>query len=101
MGSNSLNDLSMGTVAFEFAEDNYKEGVRYFEVRFAPQLHSSINPQDHFGLREVLRAVNRGLRRAKGNFNTILSLAQSNGQRVFGNARSTATYETRTDGRQP
>ena len=35
-------------VAYEFAIDNYEEGVRYFEVRFAPQLHASIDPEDNF-----------------------------------------------------
>ena len=45
----------------EFAIDNYEEGVRYFEVRFAPQLHASIDPEDKFGIREVLKSVDRGL----------------------------------------
>ncbi len=46
--------------AFELAEDNIAEGVRYIEVRFAPQLHM------HQGLTfdAVLAAVNRGLARA-------------------------------------
>lgn len=48
-------------VAFELAEDNLAEGVRYIEVRFAPQLHL------HEGLdaEAVLSAVCRGLERAK------------------------------------
>jgi len=52
-------------VAYELAEDNYAEGVRYFEVRFAPQLHA------HGGMdmSEVLRAVNRGLSRATRRWN--------------------------------
>ncbi len=52
-------------VAFELAEDNIAEGVRYIEVRFAPQLHY------HSGLhmREVLAAVNRGLERAARRHN--------------------------------
>ena len=47
-------------VAWELAHDNIKEGVRYIEVRFAPQLHM------HRGLDfdAVLSAVNRGLYRA-------------------------------------
>jgi hypothetical protein len=28
-------------VAYEFAVDNYEEGVHYFECRFAPQLHAN------------------------------------------------------------
>lgn len=46
--------------AYELAEDNYEEGVRYFEVRFAPQLHCNEN----LNMDEVLKAVNRGLLRA-------------------------------------
>ncbi len=51
-------------VAYELAWDNINEGVRYIEVRFAPQLHL------HGGLsfREVLAAVDRGLRRAKDEY---------------------------------
>lgn len=52
-------------VSYEFAEDCFEEGVRYFEVRFAPQLHV------HEGLEidEVLLAVNRGLQRARNEAN--------------------------------
>ena len=52
-------------VAYEFAVDNYEEGVYYFEVRFAPQLHCSEN----MNIEQVLHAVNRGLRRARDEFN--------------------------------
>jgi adenosine deaminase len=51
--------------AAELAEDNQKEGVRYIEVRFAPQLHTSAG----LTVAEVLRAVNRGLKRAATAFN--------------------------------
>lgn len=51
--------------ACELAEDNQAEGVRYIEVRFAPQLHA----HDELDTVEVLRAVDRGLRRAKETFN--------------------------------
>jgi len=47
-------------VAYEFAEDNLAEGVRHFEVRFAPQLHT----HDDLKARDVLAAVHRGLDRA-------------------------------------
>jgi adenosine deaminase len=52
-------------VAAELAEDNQAEGVRYLEVRFAPQLH--VRP----GLDaiQVLAAVDRGLRRARDAYN--------------------------------
>jgi adenosine deaminase len=52
-------------VAFELAEDSQREGVRYVEVRFAPQLHV----QPAFDTTEVVRAVDRGLRRAAAAYN--------------------------------
>jgi adenosine deaminase len=53
--------------AYELALDNLAEGVRYIEVRFAPQLHI------HEGLqiREVLSAVCRGLDQAKREHNRL------------------------------
>jgi adenosine deaminase len=51
--------------AFELAEDCQAEGVRYVEVRFAPQLHV----QPGFELPDVVKAVDRGLRRATLAFN--------------------------------
>jgi adenosine deaminase len=51
--------------ACELAEDCQAEGVRYFEVRFAPQLHV----QPGFELRDVVRAVDRGLGRAAAAIN--------------------------------
>ncbi len=47
-------------IAYELAEDNYEEGVRYFEVRFAPQLHA----HERMKMEDVLKAVDRGLERA-------------------------------------
>lgn len=52
-------------VAAELAEDNQAEGVRYLEVRFAPQLH--VRPG--LDALEVIAAVDRGLRRARDAFN--------------------------------
>ncbi len=52
-------------IARELAEDNLREGVRYIEVRFAPQLHA----RDGFDTIDVLRAVCRGLDRAKEEYN--------------------------------
>ncbi|MCX7847270.1 MAG: adenosine deaminase family protein [bacterium] len=52
-------------VAYEFAWDNFREGVRYFEVRFAPQLH--INARQN--IETVVESVNRGLARATKEFN--------------------------------
>jgi adenosine deaminase len=51
--------------AYELACDNQAEGVRYLEVRFAPQLHAHPN----LDTVAVLRAVNRGLQRAREAFN--------------------------------
>jgi adenosine deaminase len=60
------NAESLERAACELAEDNQSEGVRYLEVRFAPQLHV------HAGLDavEAIAAVDRGLRRAREAWNT-------------------------------
>ena len=52
-------------ISYELALDNQEEGVRYIEVRFAPQLH--IN--EHMDMRKVLESVDKGLRRAQQEFN--------------------------------
>ena len=59
-------------VAMELAEDNQAEGVRYLEVRFAPQLQ--VRP----GLDavQVIAAVDRGLRRARDQFNRRAAVAE-------------------------
>jgi len=51
--------------AYEFACDNYAEGVRYFEVRFGPQLHVN----ERMDLPGVLVSVNAGLVRARSEWN--------------------------------
>jgi adenosine deaminase len=56
---------SLERVAYELAWDNFDEGVRYIEPRFAPQLH--IN--DDLTISDVLVAVNRGFRRAADEIN--------------------------------
>ncbi len=56
---------SLERIAFELAEDNLAEGVRYIEVRYAPQLH--IN--DRLNMEEVVRSVCRGLERAQKRHN--------------------------------
>jgi adenosine deaminase len=58
-------ESALERVAYELVEDNLAEGVRYIEVRFAPQLHQ----HKHMDIKQVLRAVNRGLSRAKKKFN--------------------------------
>ncbi|MCU0276039.1 MAG: adenosine deaminase family protein [Acidobacteria bacterium] len=52
-------------VGYELAQDNQAEGVRYIEVRFAPQLHQ--NPL--MSSIDVMAALDRGLSRAKEEFN--------------------------------
>lgn len=59
------NEPSLERCAYELAQDNLAEGVRYLEVRFAPQLHV----HEHMNAVTVLKAVNRGLKRAQTEFN--------------------------------
>ena len=54
--------------AFELAEDSHAEGVRYIEVRFAPQLH--VTHATEIG--GIVRAVFRGLEKAKKQLNANL-----------------------------
>ena len=52
-------------IAYEFARDNQNEGVRYVEVRFAPQLLINQNQN----METVLEHVNKGLLKAQQKFN--------------------------------
>lgn len=56
---------SLERAAYELAHDCRAENVFYIEVRFAPQLHV----RGGFRVRDVLRAVCRGLERAKKEIN--------------------------------
>jgi len=51
--------------AYELAQDNQAEGVRYIEVRFAPQLH--INKD--MDMETVISSVNNGFLKAQKEFN--------------------------------
>jgi adenosine deaminase len=53
-------------VACELAEDNLAEGVRYLEVRFAPQLLA----HEGFSMEQTIQAVADGLARAKRTHNS-------------------------------
>jgi len=53
--------------AYELAMDEFGDGVRYLEVRFAPQLH--INEKLSF--EDIMIAVNNGLNRAKRAINSL------------------------------
>lgn len=55
---------ALARVAYELAEDNARENVRYLEVRFGPILHT----EDGLSLEEVADAVLDGLRRAEEDF---------------------------------
>ncbi|WP_372797923.1 adenosine deaminase [Pontiella sp.] len=55
--------------AFELAEDAYEEGVRYIEVRFAPQLHITRSNE----IESVVRAVFQGLEKARKHLNASIS----------------------------
>jgi adenosine deaminase len=59
------SESALERAGYELAQDNQAEGVRYIEVRFAPQLHVHryLNPIS------VIKAVDRGLRRARDEFN--------------------------------
>lgn len=59
------DDEALERAARELCEDCQREGVRYVEVRFAPQLHV----RDGFELDDVVGAVDRGLRKATAAFN--------------------------------
>jgi adenosine deaminase len=51
--------------AYRLAHDSYREGVRYFECRFAPQKHW----KNGFAWMDIIRAVNSGLKKAADEFN--------------------------------
>lgn len=59
---------SLERIASELVEDNVAEGVRYMEVRFAPQLHMS----SRMTFQDVMAAVDTGFRRARDAFNRTL-----------------------------
>ena len=61
---------SLDRIAYELAEDNLAEGVRYIEVRYAPQLH--IN--DRLSMEQVVHSVCCGLERAQKQHNQSKSV---------------------------
>ena len=60
------NAENIERIAYELGQDAIAEGVRYLEVRLAPQLHANEN----LTAQEAVRAVVRGLERAKKEHNT-------------------------------
>jgi len=62
-----LRDMeTLEQASYELAVDNQNEGVRYIEVRFAPQLFMD---NKDLTMERVCSAVNDGLKRAQGEFN--------------------------------
>ena len=59
-------------VSYELMLDNAAEGVRYIEVRFAPQLLMS----DNLSFSDVMAAVDRGLRQARDELNGRLAAGE-------------------------
>lgn len=58
--------------AYELCQDCRRENVFYIEIRFAPQLHV----RGAFGVRDVLKAVCRGIERAKKEINSAPEVRQ-------------------------
>ena len=73
-GAVMRNAANIERVAYELGQDALAEGVRYLEVRFAPQLHAS----DTLSAQDAVRAVVRGLKRAQDEHNA--SAAVKNGE---------------------
>jgi adenosine deaminase len=59
------NAENIERIAYELAQDNLAEGVRYVEVRFGPQLHI----HDQFSMEQVVRHRARGMERAQKEHN--------------------------------
>ncbi len=59
------NPENLERCAYELAIDNQNEGVKYIEVRFAPQLHI----HKDLDMETILSSVNKGLEKAKKEFN--------------------------------
>lgn len=55
-------------VSYELAWDNYNEGVRYIEVRFAPQLLMD----DELSFEDVMKATDDGFKKARKEINSGL-----------------------------
>ncbi len=65
-GAVMQNAENIERIAYELGQDAIAEGVRYLEVRFAPQLHAN----EKLTAQESVRAVVRGLEHAKREHNS-------------------------------
>ncbi|NCC50971.1 MAG: adenosine deaminase family protein [Spartobacteria bacterium] len=61
-------------IAYELAQDNMAENVRYFEVRFAPQLHV----REDFTMEQIVSAIARGMDKAKAEHNASAAVQEGN-----------------------
>ena len=59
---------SLERISYEFAFDNWNEGVRYVEVRFAPQLFMDENKT----VEDVIKSIDNGFKKAKKEINSNL-----------------------------
>ena len=66
------SDAALFRIAYELMLDNAAEGVRYIEVRFAPQLLMS----EKMSYGQVMDAVDRGLRTARDELNARLAAGE-------------------------
>jgi adenosine deaminase len=62
---------SLERAAYELCRDSQEEGVRYIEIRFAPQLHTGENQS----IQSVLASVSKGIHRAENEFNSRPQIA--------------------------
>lgn len=53
-------------IGYELIQDHLAEGVRYIEIRFAPQLHT----HDKLSMKQVIHAVCKGMDRARKEHNS-------------------------------
>lgn len=61
-------------IGYELIEDHLAEGVRYIEVRFAPQLHTS----SKLSTKQVIQAVCKGMDRARDAHNRSKAVRSGN-----------------------
>lgn len=59
------NADSLEQIGYELIQDHLAEGVRYIEVRFAPQLHTHAN----LSMKQVIHAVCKGMDKARDEHN--------------------------------
>lgn len=60
------NAENLEEAAYRVACDEFNEGVRYFELRFAPQKHWSTS----FTWEDIIKAIDKGLKRAMNEYNS-------------------------------